>query len=67
MGIVTRTYVLVKGEKGKSGEFEWQVRRFHTGEVRTFKTPGDAFQPGQQTLVLYLPQAPEWNALYPHP
>jgi heme exporter protein B len=29
--------------------------------------PGAALQPGQAASVLYLPQAPQYNSLYPHP
>ena len=39
----------------------------YEGQVSTFNTPGPALQPGQPTYVLYLPQAPERNVLYPHP
>lgn len=52
----------------------WVIRyRFHLlgrdyeGHVTTLATPGPSLQPGQSTCVLYLPEAPENNALYPHP
>jgi len=39
----------------------------YTGQVRTWQKPGSALQPGQYAYVLYLPQAPQWNVLYPQP
>lgn len=39
----------------------------YQGHVSTFNTPGPALQPGQPAYVLYLPQVPERNVLYPHP
>lgn len=41
--------------------------RLYTGETRTFGVPGPELQPGQQTNVLYLPQEPKWNVMYPQP
>jgi len=35
--------------------------------VTTLNTPSAALQPGQPARVLYLPQAPQYNSLYPHP
>ena len=37
------------------------------GEVRSYTEPGAELQPGQEAAVLYLPNAPEQNAIYPHP
>lgn len=39
----------------------------YDGQVTTLNTPGAALQPGQAARVLYLPQAPQYNSLYPHP
>jgi hypothetical protein len=39
----------------------------YEGHVSTFNTPGPSLQPGQPAYVLYLPQSPERNVLYPHP
>jgi len=41
--------------------------RLYTGETRTFGVPGPDIQPGEQTNVLYLPQEPKWNVMYPQP
>lgn len=37
----------------------------YEGVVSTLNRP--EWQPGQTVCVLYLPQSPEYNALYPHP
>jgi hypothetical protein len=39
----------------------------YEGQVSTLNAPGAVLQPGQRAYVLYLPQAPERNVLYPHP
>jgi hypothetical protein len=41
------------------GEFE--------GLVSTLNDPGPHLQPGREVYVLYLPETPEINAIYPHP
>ncbi len=37
------------------------------GKVTTLNTPGPHLQTGRETYVLYMPQAPSQNTLYPHP
>jgi hypothetical protein len=39
----------------------------YQGRVSTLNTPTEALQPGKTVCVLYLQNAPEHNALYPHP
>ena len=39
----------------------------YQGRVTTLNYPGPQLQPGQPAIVLYMPNAPEHNALYPHP
>jgi hypothetical protein len=39
----------------------------HQGKVTTLNVPGASLQPGKKAWVLYLPEAPEHNTLYPHP
>ena len=50
----------------------WMIRytfqangQLYEGNVSTLRRPD--FQTGQKVCVLYLPQKPEYNALYPHP
>ena len=37
------------------------------GQVSTLNTPGAALQSGKRAWILYLPESPERNVLYPHP
>jgi hypothetical protein len=37
------------------------------GRVTTLNVPGANLQPGRAAYVLYLPQSPQYNSLYPHP
>lgn len=41
--------------------------RDYQGKVTTLNQPGPGLQPGRPACVLYLPNTPECNALYPHP
>jgi len=41
--------------------------RAYSGHVTTLNTPGPQLQPERAVYVLYLPDAPETNAIYPHP
>ena len=57
-----------------NGRNPWVIRyEFHAagqpyeGKVSTLQTPGPALQQGQRACVLYLPQAPARNVLYPRP
>ena len=45
----------------RAGERDYQ------GNVTTLNVPGIALRPGKKACVLYLPEAPEHNVLYPHP
>jgi hypothetical protein len=57
-----------------NGRHPWTITyRFHIvgsdyeGQVTTLHTPGPALRPGHSAYVLYLPNDPQHNALYPHP
>jgi len=57
-----------------NGHYPWVIRyefrvdgQLYEGWVSTLNTPGAALQPGQRACVLFLPQAPGQNVLYPHP
>ncbi|MBN2387681.1 MAG: hypothetical protein JXB85_11740 [Anaerolineales bacterium] len=39
----------------------------HQGRVTTLNPPGPQLQAGWPACVLYLPEKPEYNALFPHP
>ena len=47
-------------------QFRLNGRDF-AGRVSTLNPPGPALRPGRRASVLYLPDAPEHNVLYPHP
>lgn len=49
-----------------SYQFEANGRAYE-GRVSTLNTPRGELQPGNTVYVLYLPNIPEHNALYPHP
>jgi hypothetical protein len=57
-----------------NGRHPWIITyRFRAGErdyqdrLTTMNPPGPDYAPGAGTCVLYMPDAPEHNALYPHP
>jgi hypothetical protein len=37
------------------------------GKVTTLNPPGQPLQVGKAVCVLYLPAAPQWSSIYPHP
>ncbi len=39
----------------------------YTGSVSTLNAPSEALRPGNKAAVLYLPDKPQHNGLYPHP
>lgn len=48
--------------------YRFQVNgREYTGQISTLNVPGPELQPGRPATILYLPESPEVNALYPHP
>jgi len=57
-----------------NGRHPWRITyrfqaigRDYEGQVTTLHTPGPRLRPGSRTYVLYLPNEPQYNALYPHP
>ena len=38
-----------------------------TGQVSILNQPGEQYQAGKTVWVLFLPEAPRWNSIYPHP
>jgi hypothetical protein len=39
----------------------------YEGNVRTLNPVGARLQTGRMVWILYLPNAPQWNSIYPHP
>ena len=57
-----------------NGRHPWVIRyqfrvagRDYQGRVSTLNVPGPALQPGRRACVLYFPDSPDHNSLYPHP
>lgn len=60
--------VEVNGRNPWSIGYQFEVNgRDYSGKVSTLNEPGPQLQPGRAAYVLYLPESPELNALYPHP
>jgi hypothetical protein len=60
--------VQVNGRNPWIIKYAYQVAgRNYQGEVTTLNRPGSFAQAGNAAYVLYLPDAPENNSLYPHP
>jgi hypothetical protein len=57
-----------------NGRYPWVIRyqfqangQSYEGKVTTLNQPGQQLQTGKAVYVLYLPTAPKWNSIYPHP
>jgi hypothetical protein len=57
-----------------NGQHPWVIRyqfqvngQDHEGRVTTSNQPGQQLQAGKPVWVLYLPTAPKWSSIYPHP
>jgi hypothetical protein len=57
-----------------NGQYPWVIRyqfeangQDHEGKVTTLNQPGQRLQAGRAVCVLYLPTAPKWSSIYPHP
>ena len=57
-----------------NGQCPWVIRyqfqangQDNEATVTTFNQPGPYLQVGKAVYVLYLPAAPKWNSIYPHP
>jgi hypothetical protein len=61
-------YVRVNQRHPWTITYQFQVGgQARQGKVTTLNVPGASLQPGKKAWVLYLPEAPEHNTLYPHP
>jgi Protein of unknown function (DUF3592) len=57
-----------------NGRNPWEIRyqfqmngQTYEGKVSTLNPVGETLQAGKTVWILYLPTAPEWNSIYPHP
>lgn len=67
-GVEQNFHVSVNGRNPWVIRYQFQLDgQAYDGKVSTLNMPGTALQPGRPACVLYLPQAPARNSLYPHP
>jgi len=60
--------VTVNGRHPWTIRYEFQANgQRQEGKVTTLNQPGQQLQVGKAIRVLYLPTAPKWNSIYPHP
>jgi hypothetical protein len=60
--------VRVNGRHPWTITYQFQaLGRAYEGQVTTLNLPGPGMQAGEKACVLYLPNTPEHNGLYPHP
>jgi hypothetical protein len=60
--------VRINGRHPWTIRYQFQVNgQDHAGSVSTLNPVGENFQPGKAVYVLYLPDVPELNSLFPHP
>jgi len=60
--------VLINGRPPWKIEYKYRVQeRDFEGSVTTLNSPTSDLAAGEPACILYLPNAPEKNALYPHP
>jgi hypothetical protein len=57
-----------------NGRHPWVIRyqfqvdgQNYEGKVSTLNSVGERLQAGDTVCILYLPTAPQWNSIYPHP
>ena len=57
-----------------NGQYPWVIRyqfqadgQEYQGKVSVLNQPGEPYQAGKEVWVMYLPEAPKWNSIYPHP
>jgi hypothetical protein len=61
-------HVLVNGRHPWNIRYQFELNgQTYEGQVETLNVPGATLAPGKRACILYLPQSPERNVLYPHP
>jgi hypothetical protein len=49
-------------------QYKFQVEgQDYEGRVSVLNQPGEQYQSGKTAWILYLPDAPKWNSIFPHP
>jgi membrane protein implicated in regulation of membrane protease activity len=60
--------VQVNGRNPWSIRYQFEVNgHSYEGTVSTLNAVGDQLREGETAWVLYLPTAPQWSSIYPHP
>ncbi len=60
--------VRVNGRNPWAIRYQFQANgQDYEGRVTTFNQPEQQLQAGKAVYVLYLPMAPKWSSIYPHP
>ena len=60
--------VQVNGRNPWSIRYQFEVNgHSYEGEVSTLNSVGEQLREGRTAWVLYLPTAPQWSSIYPHP
>ncbi len=60
--------VQVNGRNPWSIRYQFEVNgHSYEGEVSTLNSVGEQLREGKTAWVLYLPTAPQWSSIYPHP
>lgn len=60
--------VMINGSHPWIIRYEFQANgQSQAGKVSTLTPPGQPLQVGKAVCVLYLPAAPQWSSIYPHP
>jgi hypothetical protein len=77
LGEATRGHIIEAQENYSvkvNGQHPWVIRyqfqvngQDHEGSVTTLNPAGQEYQAGKTVCILYLPAAPQWNSIYPHP
>jgi len=61
-------HVRIRGRYPWVLRYQFQVEgQGYEGRVSVLNQPGEQYQVGKAAWILYLPDAPKWNSIYPHP
>jgi hypothetical protein len=68
VGVQENYSVRINGRHPWVIRYQFQVNgQNYEGKVSTLNPLGEQYQAGNAVWILYLPTAPQWNSIYPHP
>ncbi len=68
MDVQQNFYTRINGRNPWVIRYQFQAGgQAHEGRISTLNDPGERLQPGKPVYILYLPTAPQWSSIYPHP